>query len=73
MLVLAGSLIVKRFSETPRRPWLIWFFDVAKQGLGSVYAHFLNMFVVCMTVWSMCVHPTAVDHLCAAQYIESAA
>lgn len=65
MLVLAGSLIVKRFSETPRRPWLIWFFDVAKQGLGSVYAHFLNMFVVCMTIWSMLMRLTACDRFAA--------
>lgn len=42
----SGSLIVKRFQETPPRPWLIWTMDVSKQGLGALHAHFLNMLIV---------------------------
>jgi hypothetical protein len=41
----AGALIVKRFKERPRRPWGIWSLDVAKQCLGNLWAHLLNMII----------------------------
>lgn len=37
------TLVVKRYRETPKRPWKIWFFDVSKQVLGSVLLHGLNL------------------------------
>ena len=36
-------LIVKRFVEKPRRPWKIWFYDVAKQIISSVVLHLFNL------------------------------
>jgi len=38
-----ASLHVKRNQEVPRRKFETWFLDVSKQGVGAVYAHFLNM------------------------------
>lgn len=38
------SLVYKRWRETPRRPVLIWFFDVSKQVFGSVLLHIMNVF-----------------------------
>jgi len=26
-----ATLVVKRHTERPRRPWLVWFFDASKQ------------------------------------------
>lgn len=37
------SLVYKRWRETPKRPWKIWFFDVSKQVVGSVLVHVLNL------------------------------
>lgn len=37
------SLVYKRWRETPKRPWKIWFFDVSKQVVGSVLVHILNL------------------------------
>jgi hypothetical protein len=42
-IVAILSLVVKRWRETPKRPWLIWFFDVSKQVVGSVLVHILNL------------------------------
>lgn len=37
------SLVWKRYRETPKRPWKIWFFDVSKQVTGSMLTHVLNL------------------------------
>ena len=37
------SLVYKRWRETTKRPWKIWFFDVSKQVVGSVLVHILNL------------------------------
>jgi len=37
------SLVYKRWTEVPRRPWGIWGRDAAKQALGSLAAHVLNI------------------------------
>ena len=37
------TLVWKRFRETPKRPWKVWFFDVSKQVLGSILLHVLNL------------------------------
>lgn len=37
-------LIIKRiFFENPKRPWKIWRFDTAKQGISQILAHFINL------------------------------
>lgn len=40
-------LILKRFCEPSRerRPWIIWFYDTSKQGLGAMVIHFANVFL----------------------------
>ncbi|GBM96171.1 hypothetical protein AVEN_239488-1, partial [Araneus ventricosus] len=40
-------LTVKRFCEPrrQRRPWLIWFYDTSKQGMGALVIHFANIFL----------------------------
>ena len=38
-------LIVKRFVEKPRRPWKIWFYDVAKQIISSLVLHLFNLII----------------------------
>ena len=38
-------LIVKRYVETPRRPWKIWFYDVAKQIISSLVLHLFNLII----------------------------
>ena len=35
-------LILKRYIEKPRRPWKIWFYDVAKQIISSLVLHLFN-------------------------------
>ena len=42
-LVALLSLVYKRWRETPKRPWRIWFFDVSKQVIGSMLTHVLNL------------------------------
>ncbi|KAL1583722.1 hypothetical protein WHR41_07471 [Cladosporium halotolerans] len=37
------TLVFKRFRETPKRPWKVWFFDVAKQVTGAVILHLINL------------------------------
>lgn len=44
-IVAFSILIVKRFVEKPRRPWKIWFYDVAKQIISSTILHLFNLLV----------------------------
>lgn len=37
------SLVYKRQKEHPQRPWWVWFFDVAKQVIGSAGLHMINL------------------------------
>lgn len=37
------TLVWKRYRETPKRPWKIFFFDVSKQVVGSMLTHVLNV------------------------------
>lgn len=37
------SLVGKRFTDTVRRPWKVWFFDSSKQGVQAGMVHFLNI------------------------------
>jgi hypothetical protein len=37
------TLVFKRFRESPKRQWKVWFFDVAKQVTGSVILHLINL------------------------------
>ncbi|KAK3066363.1 hypothetical protein LTR53_017322 [Teratosphaeriaceae sp. CCFEE 6253] len=37
------ALVFKRYRESPKRPWKIWFFDVSKQIFGSMLLHVLNL------------------------------
>lgn len=36
-------LLIKRFRESPPRPWKIWMFDTSKQGVSQMLAHFINL------------------------------
>ncbi|PSN49354.1 hypothetical protein C0J52_04269 [Blattella germanica] len=40
-------LILKRFCEPryERRPWLIWFYDTSKQGMGALVIHLANVYL----------------------------
>ena len=38
-------LIAKRYIEKPRRPWKIWFYDVAKQIISSLVLHLFNLII----------------------------
>ena len=37
------TLLYKRYTETPRRPWLVWFFDASKQAFAGVLQHVVNL------------------------------
>jgi hypothetical protein len=37
------TLVFKRYRESPKRPWRVWFFDVAKQVTGSMLLHLINL------------------------------
>ena len=37
------TLLYKRATETPRRPWLVWFFDASKQGWAGLLQHLVNI------------------------------
>mmetsp|Transcript_8401 Transcript_8401/g.14251 ORF Transcript_8401/g.14251 Transcript_8401/m.14251 type:complete len:286 (+) Transcript_8401:94-951(+) len=38
-----GTLLFKRYIEVPKRPWLVWFYDVGKQACACGFAHILNV------------------------------
>ena len=38
-------LIVKRYVEKPRRPWKIWFYDILKQIISSLFLHLFNLVI----------------------------
>jgi hypothetical protein len=40
-----SKLLVKRYVEKPRRPWKIWFYDVAKQIISSSVLHLFNLII----------------------------
>ena len=37
------TLVYKRATEHPRRPWLVWFFDASKQGWAGLLQHGVNL------------------------------
>lgn len=37
------SLVYKRWRETPKRRWIVWFFDASKQVVGTMLVHMLNL------------------------------
>jgi len=39
------SLVYKRHRESPKRPWNIWLFDVAKQLAGQMFVHGVNLLI----------------------------
>mmetsp|Transcript_27680 Transcript_27680/g.27375 ORF Transcript_27680/g.27375 Transcript_27680/m.27375 type:complete len:143 (+) Transcript_27680:12-440(+) len=43
-----SSLIIKKYTEKPRRSWKIWFMDTSKQGLSAGLLHMLNLAVAYM-------------------------
>jgi len=38
-----ATLIYKRHTERPRRPWLVWFFDASKQAFAGFLQHMVNL------------------------------
>lgn len=44
-LVVILSLVYKRQRESPKRPWRIWVFDVAKQLAGQMFVHGVNLLI----------------------------
>eukprot|EP00727_Mastigamoeba_balamuthi_P002121 m51a1_g11906 hypothetical protein (316) ;mRNA; r:628112-629326 len=42
-LIALGSLVLKRYQEKPRRPWLIWSADTSKQAASAATAHLMNL------------------------------
>ena len=44
-LAAAGvsTLLFKRWRESPRRSWLVWFFDASKQAFSGVLMHGINV------------------------------
>ncbi|KAJ2723873.1 hypothetical protein GGI07_002336 [Coemansia sp. Benny D115] len=40
-----STLLIKRHFEKPRRPWLVWTFDVSKQVIGGTLMHMSNLLV----------------------------
>ncbi|KAJ1831424.1 hypothetical protein LPJ63_004298 [Coemansia sp. RSA 2711] len=40
-----STLIIKRHFERPRRPWLVWGFDVGKQMISGTIMHMCNLLV----------------------------
>jgi len=43
MTAAIATLVYKRSTERPRRPWLVWFFDASKQAFAGVLQHFVNI------------------------------
>lgn len=46
-LIAFSTLMLKRLREPKkqRRRWTIWFFDTSKQGFGTLFIHFANVFL----------------------------
>jgi hypothetical protein len=44
-LAVAGiaTLLYKRTTERPRRPWIVWFFDASKQAFAGCLQHLVNL------------------------------
>lgn len=43
MISAIATLVYKRATERPRRPWVVWFFDASKQAFAGVLQHFVNL------------------------------
>ncbi|KAK7206429.1 vacuolar membrane protein-domain-containing protein [Myxozyma melibiosi] len=43
------SLVYKRYKEEPRRPVIVWAFDVSKQVLGASGIHVMNLFLAILS------------------------
>jgi len=57
------ALVWKRWHEKPRRPVIVWFFDVSKQVVGSLLMHFANLFLSILSSGGLelQVAPTEID------------
>ena len=44
-LLVILSLVYKRQRESPKRPWNIWLFDIAKQLAGQMFVHGVNLLI----------------------------
>lgn len=44
-LIAICVLLLKRQHEHPKRKWTVWVYDVAKQVLGALSIHFLNLLI----------------------------
>ena len=44
-LLVILSLVYKRHRESPKRPWRIWIFDIAKQLAGQMFVHGVNLLI----------------------------
>ncbi|KAI7829205.1 vacuolar membrane protein-domain-containing protein [Kickxella alabastrina] len=44
-----STLVIKRHFEKPRRPWLVWSFDVSKQVIGGSMMHMSNLLVAALS------------------------
>lgn len=42
-LISLSALLIKRYFEVPKRPWVVWIFDNSKQVFGAFLQHCLNM------------------------------
>jgi STIMATE family len=47
------ALVWKRWRERPRRPVVIWGYDVSKQVVGSIMVHFANLFLSMLSSGSL--------------------
>jgi hypothetical protein len=42
-IIAFNCLVLKRYWESPRRTWKIWFYDSSKQGTAAVVVHIMNL------------------------------
>lgn len=43
-VISLSALLIKRYMENPKRPWIIWLLDTSKQVFSAFMAHFMNVF-----------------------------
>lgn len=57
------SLVYKRYREHPQRPLKIWFFDVSKQVVGSIFVHIANLLMSMLSSghFSINVEPSTIE------------
>ena len=44
-ILALSTLLIKRYREFPKRFWTVWIMDISKQGMSSLFCHFIAIII----------------------------